>query len=159
MKIKFTKTTALVMAAVFGLIICVSGFMGFMTWRNNMAFSLDAEATYLIGSSDFTGMVQYLTLTNTFTVSFIFTMFGVFVGFVIDNALFVFYVLTRLVIDNRGYLKEKKKANKEYKKDLAEIKKKKEEVIKQGMKEREKNNRKVVYKKDKKEDDEKESDK
>lgn len=118
MKLNVSKKNVLILILVFSMIFCISGLCGYLLWKNNLSIGIDGDMTYAIGNADLTTFVQYSELTETFLLSFIFTCYGLGVGFIINTFILLCYIIIRLIIDNQGYSeyrKEYKRKKYEYK--------------------------------------------
>lgn len=114
MKIKAGKTSVFILVFVFLFIICIGGIIGFNIWRNNMAFTLDSEAQYTIGEADFTSIVNYRSITDAFSLAFIFTLFGMFFGIAVDTLILFVFIVIHLIVDNRDFIEEKREENRKF---------------------------------------------
>lgn len=139
MKLNVSKKNILILLLVFCMVFCISGLCGYLLWRNNLSVNIDSEATYVIGEADLTILTQYTELTETFLLSFIFTFYGLCIGFVINTLILMCFIFIRLIIDNQGYYdykreykkqkyieKQEKKTNKTRNKDEKNKKEEKE---------------------------------
>lgn len=123
MKIKFTRTSALILAFIFSAIICLGGIAGFIYWQRNMAVSLSSDASYIFNEVDLTQDILYADITNTFILSFIFTCFGMLAGFVIDTVILFFYILINIFKNNRIKIEKREPEPKKEKMKKGEDKK------------------------------------
>lgn len=125
MKLNITKKNILILILVFSIVFCISGLCGYLFWKNNLSVNIDPDVTYVIGEADLTLFTQYSELTETFLLSYIFTCFGLGIGFIINTFILLCFILIRLIVDNQGYSnyrKEYKKKKYEYKKQALEAK-------------------------------------
>lgn len=118
MKLNVSKKNVLILILVFSMILCISGLCGYLLWKNNLSIGIDGDLTYVIGDADLTTFIQYSELTETFLLSFIFTCYGLGVGFIINTFILLCFIVIRLIIDNQGYFEYRR----EYKKKKYELK-------------------------------------
>lgn len=103
MKIKVTAKSILILILIFSIVFCITGAAGYSIWKNSLSINIDPEVTYVLNETDLTLPVQYTEMTETFILSFIFTFYGLGVGFMINTFILFCFILLRLIIDNKGF--------------------------------------------------------
>lgn len=103
MRLKISTKNIFILILVFSIIFCITGAGGYLLWKYNLSVNIDPEVTYILNDTDLTLPVQYTEMTETFILSFIFTFFGICIGFIINTFILFCFILIKLIIDNRGY--------------------------------------------------------
>lgn len=88
-----TKKSLIIMAVLSVIIVLATTLIGIEFWRSHMAMSVDTSKTYLIGETDLTDQINYLTVTSTYLTGAIMIIFGGLGGLYLDLILWSLYGL------------------------------------------------------------------
>lgn len=100
---------AMIILTIF--IVLIFSAIGMELWRSNMAIQIDASASYIFGETDLTDIINYSSVTNTYILGYIFTVFGALSGMYISVALWIVYGFVLLAIHYVRKIKARKRSD------------------------------------------------
>ena len=92
------KKSLFVMAIVSIAIVLLTTAFSVFSWRNSMIMPIDANANFVFCETDITDTLNYMTVTNTYLLGFVFSWFGFLAGTYMCAILWMLYGFVLLSI-------------------------------------------------------------